>query len=328
MKKPVASLGSLLTLFTSSKKIEKYIKENNIGIVMPRSTFPACMVNQIKSENFKTIFDADGLPIEERVDFAGLKKNGRMYNWLKSIETKMLKNADRVITRSQKAIEIHLQNIGENYRNKFSVVQNGRDASFFNIDFESRKKKRKDLQLTNETLFVYCGSLGDQYCLDEMQKIFSEYRKNKPAKFLILTGNLDYAESRVLTELRNDIILKKVPFLEIPQWLNAADIAFALRKPTFSMQGVAPIKLGEYLLCGIPTVASKGIGDSETILQEFEDCYIFDHGTDFNQQRREILTWMSQRSLATKFVTHEMASNFFSMEAAVESYRNVITKVR
>ena len=31
------------------------------------------------------------------------------------------------------------------------------------------------------------------------------------------------------------------------------------------MQGVAPIKLGEYLLCGVPVVATSEIGDTDSI---------------------------------------------------------------
>src|SRR5690606_27972045 len=72
-KEPLAGVGSLLTLFTSSGKIEKYVRENRIDVVMPRSTFPAYMVYKIRNRNFKVIFDADGLPLEESIDFAGLK---------------------------------------------------------------------------------------------------------------------------------------------------------------------------------------------------------------------------------------------------------------
>lgn len=31
------------------------------------------------------------------------------------------------------------------------------------------------------------------------------------------------------------------------------------------MQGVAPIKLGEYLLCGVPVAATAGIGDTDML---------------------------------------------------------------
>lgn len=232
-KKPVASIGSFLTLFTSSQKIEKYIRENKIDIVMPRSTFPAFMVNKIrKSFEGKIIFDADGLPIEERVDFAGLKRNSFLYKFLKSAETKMLKKADAVITRSQKALDIHVQTIGEQHRPKFSVVFNGRDAEKFKFNEEWRRAARKELGVDDELLFVYAGSLGPQYCMDEMLEIF---RTSESTKFLILTGNPEFAEKHIPENLRERIEVKKVPSDEVPYWLNAGDIAFGLRQPTYSM---------------------------------------------------------------------------------------------
>jgi len=326
LKKPVAALGSMITLFTSSWKIEKYIKEHHIEIVMPRSTFPAFMVSQTKNKKFKIIFDADGLPIEERVDFAGLQKESRQYRWMKSIETRMLKNADHVITRTQKAVEVHLQTIGEDYRPKFSVVQNGRCTATFRYGEVQRIKMRKQLVTENELLFVYAGSLGPQYCFGEMMEIFENYAATHPTHFLILTGNTAYAESQIPPDFHSKITVKKVPVAEVPDYLNAADFAFALRQPSFSMQGVAPIKLGEYLLCGLPVLASKGIGDSEAILENFEGCLLYDHSRGIAAQLQEILTFAENAIFADRNKISESAGRYFSLRAAAESYLTVLEK--
>ena len=330
LRKPNVSVGSLLTVFTSSNKIKKYIKEHNIDIVMPRSTFPAMMVNQIKSSfgRFgRIIFDADGLPIEERIDFAGLKTDSLQYKLMKSAETKMLKKADAVITRSQKAIDVHINNIGEEERDKFSVVFNGRDKNLFRLNPDSRQQARRELGFENEFLFVYAGSLGPQYCFPEMLEIFRSHLQIKSAKFLILTGNTDFAEQNIPEELKSNIILKSVKSDEVPFCLNAADVAFALRRPTFSMQGVAPIKLGEYLLCGLPVIASKGIGDTDDILQNFEECYLYDHAFGLKPQDEKITDFLEKAIFADKNKIAVKAQNFFSLEAAAGSYIKAIKKI-
>lgn len=327
-RKPVASVGSFITLFKGSSKIEKYIREHHIDVVMPRSTFPAFMVNQIKNKNFKIIFDADGLPIEERVDFSGLKQKSFMYRFLKAAEIGLLNSADRVITRSQKSIDIHLQHIGEEFRNKFSVVFNGRNSDFFIKDSKSRFEARERLAIVNdELLFTYCGSLGKQYCWDEMIVIFENYRKNNPAKFLILTGNTEFALERLTEKQKDFIFVKKVPFTEIPFWLSSADIAFALREPSFSMQGVAPIKLGEYLLMNLPVLASKGIGDSEEILKKIENCFLYDHSVDLQIQNQQILKWLDAIHLNKEIDTRTKALHYFSLEAAADSYIKALKNV-
>ena len=327
LRKPNASLGSLLTVFTSVGKIKKYISENKIDIVMPRSTFPAMMVNRIKQKNFKLIFDADGLPIEERVDFAGLKKDSFQYQLMKSAETKMLKNADAVITRSQKAIEVHLTNIGEKNREKFSVVFNGRDQNKFKRSESARVEAHKMLGVNSEFVFVYAGSLGPQYCFTEMLEIFKNHSAKNKSKFLILTGNIDFAQQHIPKELQSAIILKSVTSDEVPFYLNAADLAFALRQPSFSMQGVAPIKLGEYLLCGLPVIASKGIGDTENILHNFEECYLYDHSLPRSNQVENINQFLEKTIFADKNNIAVKAQEYFSLEAAAESYQKVFRKL-
>ncbi|WP_312194639.1 glycosyltransferase [Epilithonimonas vandammei] len=368
LRKPNVSIGSLLTVLTAAGKIKKYIRENNIHMVMPRSTFPAMIVNQINSSfvsraffpfrglrgasffpfrglrgsaffpfrglrggkipfrgfRGKLIFDADGLPIEERIDFAGLKKESFQYKLMKSAETKMLKCADAVITRSQKAIDIHIANIGESYRSKFSVVFNGRDKNVFDYQPPLREKVRQELGLKDELLFVYAGSLGPQYCLTEMLQIFRAYAEKREAKFLILTGNIEFGEQNIPTELKAHVILKSVPSAKVSFYLNGGDVAFGLRKPTVSMQGVAPIKLGEYLLCGLPVIASKGIGDTEKILENFEECYLYDHSIGLLPQIDQIKNFVEKAIFVDRNKIAHKAQDYFSLEAAAESYLKAI----
>jgi glycosyltransferase involved in cell wall biosynthesis len=333
-RKPVASVGSFISLFLGAPKIKKYIQHHQIDVVMPRSTFPAFMVNKLmkngkdsfkefKGKDIRVIFDADGLPIEERVDFAGLKRNSFMYRFLKRIETKMLLNADHVITRSQKAIDIHL-GVVKGSRTRFSVVKNGRDIHLFNFQEDLRNEYRKKLGLTFEFLFVYAGSLGPQYCWEEMLQIFRNYRagKSQQAKFLVLTGDLAFAESKIPADLKEFIFLKKVNSEEVPAYLNAADLGFALRQPKFSMQGVAPIKLGEYLLCGLPVIASKGIGDSAEILENFEHTFLVDHQGEFPYEA--IQKFLESLTFVNRMEIFQKAIPYFSLEAAAKTYINVL----
>jgi len=319
-RKPNVIIGSILSIHKGRKIIENYIAENDIDIVMPRSTMPAIMVNRIKNRKFKLIFDADGLPLEERVDFAGLSPKSFQYTFLKKEENKMLLNADGVLTRSKKAIKIHLLNIGGKNLEKFSVVTNGRDVDFFKPDVFARLHVRKELKANENTkVFVYCGSLGPQYSFEEMMSIFESYLQiNKNSKFLILTGNLDYARKRIPSDLKNKVFVKNVAFEEVPAYLSAADIAFALRTPKYSMVGVSPIKLGEYLLMGIPTIASKGIGDSENLLKKNLNCFLYNHHSTHSINKAvefiEYLDYDQQEKI------RDFGIEYYSIEKSASTY--------
>jgi hypothetical protein len=327
-RQPVPTIGNLFTIYNDITFLKNYIKDYDITIVMPRSTIPAIMINQISKSNFKILFDADGLPLEERVDFSGLSKKSWSYKFLKYQEKKMLLVANCVITRSNQSIDFHLASNSKLDRKKFSVVYNGRDSQVFMPNTSIRENKRSHLAILKDTtVFVYSGSLGLQYGFDEMIAIFSEFCKiNSNAVFLILTGSIEFAKDRIPIELSKKCIVKSVPFEEIPSYLSVADIAFAIREPKFSMQGVAPIKLGEYLLMGIPTIASAGIGDTEQILKNIPNCYLYDH--ENNNRIHDTVASIEGLLISDKNETRKAALNYFTIEKSVESYLIAFNKLK
>ena len=327
-RKPVAILGNLFTLYKGIGFLKKYIKNNNISIVMPRSTMPAFMLNRITKDRFKVVFDADGLPLEERLDFSKLSRNSKQYRFLKNEENKMLKQADAVLTRSDEAIKIHLQTLENKNLKKFFVVLNGRNTDFFKPNSSEREKIRKELHISSQSkVLVYCGSLGPQYGWNEMMAIFRNYQeKNSDALFLILTGNLDFAIERIPNDLKESILIKTVAFAEVPNYLSVADVALAIREPKFSMRGVAPIKLGEYLLMGIPTIASVGIGDTEQILNAIPNCFLYDHKKFFRVE--EAVAFIEGLGKTNFMEIRKYAIPFCSLEKSAESYCNALDKLR
>lgn len=327
LRKPNATFGSIFSLFKGIRFLNRYVKEHKIDIVMPRSTMPALMVNRMNNDTFKILFDADGLALDERVDFSGLSRESKQYRFLKNEETKMLRKADSVITRSQKAIEIHLKTIGAENSSKFSVVSNGRNTDFFKPNPEQRIKMRSEFNCSDtDRLFVYCGSLGAQYGWSEMLEIFSRYHsKNQNAKFLILTGTPEFTHGKIPELLSKSIFVKKVPFEQVPDYLSAADVALAIREPKYSMQGVAPIKLGEYLLMGLPTIASAGIGDSEEILKQVPDCFLLHHHE--KSAITDAVTFVEQLSDVNHEAIRASGIRYFSMEKSAESYIQSLNKL-
>lgn len=325
---PNSILGNLFTLYKAIRFLKKYIKNNNISIVMPRSTMPAIMVNRMVKQNFKIVFDADGLPLEERVDFSGLPRKSKQYQWLKAEESKMLSLADVVLTRSQEAINIHSKTVGNKNTAKFSVVINGRNSEFFKPNSSQREKMRKELHISSQTkVLVYCGSLGSKYGWEEMIAVFRNYQEKNPfSLLLILTGNVAYVEERIPNELKDSIVVKTVSFAKVPNYLSVADLAFAIIKPKFSMLAAAPIKLGEYLLMGIPTIASIGIGDTEQILNGVPNCFLYDHQ---NPNRVDLAVKFINSLGETNFEEiRKYAIPFCSIEKSAESYCNALDKLK
>lgn len=276
LRKPSVALGSLLSVLKGKYVIRKAIKDWGSDTVMPRSTLPALstMLAIKKSPHIRMIFDADGLPLDERVDFSNSSPVSLVHRFLRDVETQAVIRASAVITRSKIASKILQNRAGAGTTpDKFTVVSNGRpDKLFYSYPKESRLRIRTLLGVNHEApLIVYAGSLGPQYCIENMIQFFTGVKKYLPqAKFLVLSSQHDEFQ-KVLTNLNlsNDgIIFKTLSANQVGEYLSACDIGLAIREPSFSMQGVAPIKIGEYLMCGLPVVATQGIGDTDMVTND------------------------------------------------------------
>ena len=264
--------GAMLTALAGARCVKKAVHAHHIDVVMARSTLPAlATMLALRDSQCRMVFDADGLPLDERVDFAGQSPSGLAHRLLRDVEAQAVRRADVVLTRSSKAVEILQARAGAGTSvEKFHVVTNGRNAECFKpANTTESAQVRRNLGLTMDTpLIVYAGSMGPQYCMDEMLRLFALVHDRRPdAHLLVLTGSPEAVRPALdrKPQLNGCVTTLTVPAQVVPQYLGCADLGLALRQPSFSMQAVAPIKLGEYLLCGLPVVATAGIGDTEAI---------------------------------------------------------------
>ena len=296
---------------------------------MPRSTMPAWMVMRcIKSlPNIKLVFDADGLPLEERVDFAGLNKTGFQYQYLKGVERGIIRRADVVLARTQKAVEF-LTGGHPALAAKFYVVVNGRNAQVFKPAAKLGNPIRNKLGIPNDALLVvYAGSLGPQYCLEEMIAVFRALLQRQAESYLLLlTSSLQYAvrNAHLWAGLEKNVVVANIPFSEMPEYLSSADAGLAFRKDYFSMAGVAPVKLGEYLLSGLPVIVTPNTGDTAILLQHNNASFLL--GKFNSDGFGAAADWLvgihlnSQVSMEAR----KTGQALFSLDAAVVSYKNAL----
>jgi hypothetical protein len=335
INRTIPIIGQFITVYRGALLLKKYIVKNNIDVIMPRSIMPAIITLKAspRLKNIKILFDADGLALDERIDFAGWSHSNIMYRYLRDAEALAVVKADTVIVRSSKAIDILVARAGARIdKRKIFVVSNGRDQNLFKpLSYKQWLDKRQDLGISEDCpLIVYAGSAGDQYCFNEMLLFFSEVKKIRDdARMLILTMNIEYAKqilNNIKAEIAKDVILDTIPYNEIPYYLGIADLGLAFRTPTFSMQAVSPIKLGEYLLCGVPVVSTKGIGDTELYITEKKCGYLVE---DLNEESlKKMASWFIYEYLPNKEIykenSREIGEKYFSLDSSIKSYIDAI----
>lgn len=333
IRTPVAP-GALLTAVLGSLRIKKYIKDHHIDVLMPRSTLPALStLLAMRGRSEKIIFDADGLPLDERVDFDGLPSSGFSYRFLRDVEAQAVRKADVVITRADFASDILLARAGAGTsRGKFKVVKNGRDANVFNLcSVDSSAKVRGELSIFNDApLVIYAGSLGGKYKITEVYEFFTLLLARRPDSYLlILTASEAIARAELVKfpDLKGRVIVKQAEPIDVARYLSASDLGLAFIEPKFSMKAVSAIKIGEYLLCGIPVAVSNGVGSDGDILKPVSYA-LNNFGKD---SLSSCVDWFCEVVLTDREkyrnLCREIGLNNFSLDSTLDGYLSALRSI-
>jgi glycosyltransferase involved in cell wall biosynthesis len=328
LRRPVGA-GALASAVWGKFAVQRAVRDLAIDVVMPRSTLPAlaCMLAVRPPSPIRFVFDGDGLPHDEWVDFAGWSASGLSYRILRDLESQAVRRADAVITRTLAGRDVLMARAGAGTSAaKFHVIGNGRDEKLFQPqDAADRAILRRSLGIDPAALvLVYSGSIGDQYCLAEMRSIFEKVRSARPDTCLLfLTGSPDTARKELGTGTdAGAVIVRRIDAAEVPQFLGAADVALCLRRPTFSTRAVSPIKLGEYLLCGLPVVLSRGTGDVDQL--PGSDALCFMEGLN-EQALTAAAAWIAGADhAALRTEARDIGVAHFALSATVQGYKGAL----
>lgn len=122
------------------------------------------------------------------------------------------------------------------------------------------------------TVGIYVGKFGDIYYDAEAFDLFKAAADffGTAFRLIILTPN---PVNEVLAKLQKVGLLTHQFFVvraqhhEVPDYLSAADFAFAPIKPANCRQYCSPVKVGEYWASGLPVILTEGVGDDSDIIK-------------------------------------------------------------
>ena len=275
--------------------------------LMPRSIIPAAMcLLAIKARpHTRLIFDADGLMADERVDFAGWSASGAQYRLFRDWEAQTLRRAQSVIVRSLHARRILAARAGAGFdERKIHVIPNAKDPHHFTpLSAAQRATTRDALNIPQDApLLAYAGSLGPQYHPRAMLATHQALLKRAPNAHLLVLSGMSEVMQDLLKALepheRAQVIIKRCSSAEVASLLAAADVGLSLRQPSFSQQAVCPIKIAEYLLCGLPVVMLRGVGDLDERLTGCQALHVMEDVSEAQIERAA--DWVIQDVLGAR----------------------------
>jgi glycosyltransferase involved in cell wall biosynthesis len=330
-KRPVI----LSTLFDICRGIwVTFILSNQyeIGIIHARSYVPALIgVFFKKFYGKKFIFDMRGFWADERIE-GGIWKKNFLYHIAKYFEKIFLLNADIIITLTESAKdEINSFVYLSKTKSEIFVIPTAVDLKTFR--FTKNQAIHEDLKITlmNKFIFIYIGSLGTWYELDGLYNFFIRAKELiKNAHLLILTSQYELADLKRKEKGLDisDVTISQVSHKNIPGYLNTAHAGLAFYKPGYSRKGCCPIKVGEYLACGLPVIINEGVGDIDQIIRKEGVGAVIPSFID--SQYIEAIDKIKEL-LKEPFILRQrcrtVAEDYFSLDKSIEKYQQIYQKL-
>ncbi|SFQ46781.1 glycosyltransferase [Hymenobacter arizonensis] len=183
----------------------------------------------------------------------------------------------------QKQLALGLMPVAENYRQqliaegvpaqRIATVPCSVDAGQFAYNGAARQRVRESLGWAGtDVVGVYVGKFGSIYYDEEAFQVFRTAADFFGADFrlVILTPDpLDEVQAKLAAAgvSAGQTFVTKAAHQEVPDYLSAADFAFATIKPAPCRLFCSAIKIGEYWASGLPVLLPEGIGDDSDIIK-------------------------------------------------------------
>lgn len=245
-------------------RARRIVAEESIDIVHCRSFLAGTLGRKLKSDHVRFLYDMRGFWSLEKRD-KGTIRNSYAFKAAQHLEQQLFHDADRIVS---------LTHAGRRYLEQIrvtapiDVIPTCVDLERFQPSQATDDGPRPD---SSRLSVVSAGTLGSGYLADEMFRFCRMLQDHWPeAAFQILTGSQHDAVVRSATTAglsASELRVSKVAPEAMPRKLAHADVGLCFVKPTEAKVASCPTKLGEYLACGIPVVATDGIGDVTEILE-------------------------------------------------------------
>lgn len=251
-----------------------------------------------------------------------------VYRALKRREPAYIGAADRIVTLTARAADVLMEWYPEavgGKRENYSVIPCCADFDLFDptaVESTAVAERRAELSLGDGPVLLYLGSIGHDYLLPEMLKLFKELLALRPsARFLFVSNNAREEVERqakgvgVPVETIRHVSVDRP---QVPEYVALADMSVVFIRPTLSKAGCSPTKLAELFALNVPVIANSGVGDMDAIVDYARNGSVI--VSDFEPKTlRNALQQVLDLPDAKRH-TIRKASTKFSLEEGVRRY--------
>lgn len=247
---------------------------------------------------------------------------GLRYWYIRYVEKKEFRKSDRLSCVSENLKGYIGAQVG---RREISVIPSCFDQKKFFFDSEARKQIRARYRLTDDcNLICYSGGLALWQRVGDIISLFEKLaHTDLQYRFLFVTK-----ETKKLQELLGRTTLSTDSYHiescaqdEVYRYLSAADAGIIMRDDTVVNNVASPIKIGEYLGCGLPLILTKGIGDFSELIPQADIGLLLDESGDLAMQVISFMQKLDADKVRQQAISFSYAH--FSNESHFKEYENL-----
>jgi len=250
-----------INYFSNLFTLINYFRKEDEGIIYGITVFEvlAGYVATLFNRKIKTFFWVQGLIDEE--DYFSRKSKMRFYIF-KLLMIVCLRLSSKLVVVTEYMFKILVDNYGCNPNKEYLI-----------LNCKSRVHYNGSTKIPNS--LCYIGGLSKWQNVDKSLQFFNELcKENEQFSFYIAT--FDHEELRRLINLHIDEIFKKNIHLvkvkeseDVEKFLSQMQYGFLIRDNLLLNNVASPIKLAEYLACGVNPIMSPCLIDfKNTIIQK------------------------------------------------------------
>jgi glycosyltransferase involved in cell wall biosynthesis len=326
--------ATIYDVLAGFRRASSLVRSNGIEMVHARGHIPATIALGLKKRfGTKMIFDLRGLMAEEYVDAEHWREGSLPYRLTKATERRILAATDAIVTLTERIWPII--NKWEGLRGRevhHKVIPCCVDLSLFKFSEEDRARRRAELGLGDRFTMVYSGSLDGWYLTEKMADFFASFLKQKSDAHLLWLTTGSHDRVRELMKSRNvniaNFSVLSIASATVPSYLAAADAGLAFIKRCVSKVASSPTKNGEYLACGLPLIINAGVGDSDSLINDWKAGVLLEEFTadEYSQAGRSIEAMVAAPEVRKN--ARLVAERLFDLKAiGAERYASLYEKV-